>query len=315
MHDSLGMIYSKSNFVNGDKIWFLLKSNSTCTSIDSTYSDTFIVKMNGTIHPKVYIKSDKYNICKKDSVLFDILNNNYPADSSYLWYVNDVYKETNFGKYKYAFSSTSKVYCKVISSLVCRSIDTVKSNIIEVVIKPTLLPTISISYSPTTITSSTPVVFKANSTLTGVYATYIWYQNHVFKQASMYDTFAIIGLHNNDSIYCVMISDTSCLDSPSITSNVLKIKLSSYIHTVNTKYKILPNPIDDILNIEMQNKTSKSTVIEIYNSNFQMIYKDVISPNSDSHQIDFTRFSNGIYTVHLKNENEIFVERVLKINQ
>jgi hypothetical protein len=75
----------------------------------------------------------------------------------------------------------------------------------------------------------------------------------------------------------------------------------------NSTINIFPNPSDDIINIEIEN--IHNGIIEIYNVNGTLIFNKVL--NSESEKIDISSFSSGLYFVKVKQDRNVFVEKVV----
>ena len=78
----------------------------------------------------------------------------------------------------------------------------------------------------------------------------------------------------------------------------------------NYNIKIFPNPVNDFLNINSEN--SKILEILIYNLEGKEMYKNVL--NNFSTTISLSSFRKGIYMIKIKTENEIMIDRIIKID-
>jgi dienelactone hydrolase len=75
-----------------------------------------------------------------------------------------------------------------------------------------------------------------------------------------------------------------------------------------TEIIIYPNPTKDIIKI---NNLSKETVIEVVNSLGQIVFKKTYSNHTEI-EIDFSKYSNGIYYIKVIEENTIVVRKIIK---
>ncbi len=78
------------------------------------------------------------------------------------------------------------------------------------------------------------------------------------------------------------------------------------------KYKkevlyIYPNPSEDIINIEIENKNNAT--IDIYNVSGRMIYNKAL--NSKADKIDISGLSEGIYFVKVRQKNNVRIEKLI----
>jgi hypothetical protein len=98
----------------------------------------------------------------------------------------------------------------------------------KITIGPPSTPAVSISTSTSTICAGGSVFFSSSPTNGGSSPTYQWYKNNV-PIGTNADTFTAMNIGNNDSVWVVMTSSSSCVTSPTAKSNVQKINLSAKI--------------------------------------------------------------------------------------
>jgi len=69
---------------------------------------------------------------------------------------------------------------------------------------------------------------------------------------------------------------------------------------------VFPNPVSDLLTVFFDNTLHKKFVIELINNTGQVVYSEesINKSSTVSKQIDMSRFSSGIYVVHIKTETE-----------
>jgi hypothetical protein len=73
--------------------------------------------------------------------------------------------------------------------------------------------------------------------------------------------------------------------------------------------EIFPNPTKDLINIDLNN--NKYQYLEIYNSNYKLVYKTKIS-NQNKIKINTSFFSKGLYSVKFTKENNYEVHKIIK---
>jgi hypothetical protein len=69
---------------------------------------------------------------------------------------------------------------------------------------------------------------------------------------------------------------------------------------------IYPNPTTGILNIELT--SLQDTEVILYNTNGQIVYDNKINKTS---ALDLSSFANGVYSLHIKNENGILTKKII----
>ncbi len=80
---------------------------------------------------------------------------------------------------------------------------------------------------------------------------------------------------------------------------------------IKSDFSFSPNPSHDYLEINLNNGFTENTVVEFHNEMGQ-ICKTVIL-NHDNSKIELNNLSTGIYFVKIKNRNETFTRKLIKI--
>ena len=79
-----------------------------------------------------------------------------------------------------------------------------------------------------------------------------------------------------------------------------------------TEISIFPNPIQDYVNVCIGN-TKNTSHIEIYDSSNKLVLKTTIDgQNQDEVQINTSKFSSGLYTIKIINDDTITSRRLIK---
>ncbi len=86
-----------------------------------------------------------------------------------------------------------------------------------------------------------------------------------------------------------MEKSTTSISDNSLTSNV----------------SVYPNPVNDVLHVNATNGT-----ISLYNVTGGKIYEETVKTNNN--EIDFSGYSKGIYLLQVKDNDEIFIQKVIK---
>lgn len=127
-----------------------------------------------------------------------------------------------------------------------------------------------------------------------------WYFNNNILNG---DTNQVFAATANGSYYTI-VDSLGCYSEPSNTINIVNIGIDE---NSDIPFRIIPNPVIDILQIESLNANySKAT---IFNSNGEkVIEKDF----SDSSTINVASLSAGIYIIRLQSDSKIIYSRFIK---
>lgn len=109
----------------------------------------------------------------------------------------------------------------------------------------------------------------------------------------------------NNGSYAVIIDNSNCQDTSAcydfVTLDVPNISNDSPII-------FYPNPVKDILSFSLQNNTSKTCNISLYNLNGEIIF----TTNSNKRQINMSQFASGIYVISYRNNEGVFHHKLIK---
>ena len=83
--------------------------------------------------------------------------------------------------------------------------------------------------------------------------------------------------------------------------------IASQNNIVNDAFTIYPNPSKGKFTISLNN--DKEYDLSVYNTLGQLVFsKNITDMNSD---IDLSEFTRGNYTIHLRHEADIFIEKLI----
>ena len=80
----------------------------------------------------------------------------------------------------------------------------------------------------------------------------------------------------------------------------------------NLNFKIYPNPVKDILEIELPESILKSGQLEIFNLNGKKFFSKSINGNTKE-LINVSQFDTGCYIIRINGSNALFVKKFLKL--
>ena len=137
-----------------------------------------------------------------------------------------------------------------------------------------------------------------------------------------------LGRRDRDRINNIRLSDVIklCTKTKDIQRNVFfarscEPKLSEEEPTAESRtnrmtnldleIKIFPNPANHLINVQLDGLVDESIDITIFDNTGRLIRQ--LSLNNSITQIDISRFSPGMYTVRMKTDAEVIVQRFMKI--
>jgi len=223
--------YNLTSPANNDTVTCVLTTTTTCGGTSTITSNKVGLTVIPTTPASVSIVANPGNtICSGTSVAFTGTPTGGGSSPTYQWKVNS----SNVGSGGTSYSSTTlangdTVKCIMTSSAVCPSSTQASSNIIVMVVNPTVTPSITInSASGTTVCSGATVVFNASITNGGSAPTYQWKKNGspVGTNSSNYTA---TGLSTGDVITCQLTSNAPCATTTLANSNSLSITVTPIV--------------------------------------------------------------------------------------
>ena len=136
----------------------------------------------------------------------------------------------------------------------------------------------------------------------GLYFSFFSDAGNFDPQNVTYFTYAITELGNDERSLII----TSSLNDQAIYTNVL-LSNPEFDHFSLSLY---PNPATDFIVIDLKNKKTENTKVEIYNE-LGIICKSV-NLNSEG-KIDTKDLTSGVYFVKIKMDNELITKKMLKM--
>jgi hypothetical protein len=75
--------------------------------------------------------------------------------------------------------------------------------------------------------------------------------------------------------------------------------------------RFFPNPVENILNLEILNRMEGEIKITVIDINGQTVYSQPITNNVDN-TIDFSRFVSGVYIVIIASKDSVRTNKIIK---
>jgi gliding motility-associated-like protein len=203
---------------------------ATCGAVQETWAGTngnydmyMAMFSETTVNPSVSVtisSTSAGSVCAGAPATFTALVLNAGTNPTYQWKVNGVNAGTNLP----AFTTSSlnngdQVSCTVTSNSPCLTNPSATSNIITIMISPSVVPSVSISSSPTgSICLGAPVIFTATPINGGPAPTYQWKINGN-NAGTNNPVFSTTSLLSADIVSCEMTNLSSCNPITTATSN------------------------------------------------------------------------------------------------
>lgn len=213
---SSGIIYPQTIAV--DKEGNLFTNNTTIANI------YFVEKDN----PEVSITTPSLQVCANSNVVFTASVSNTGVESfQYQWKKNGMVVGTNSPAYSdNTINNNDIISCELvgISSCFVESSDS-----LQMVITPSQPLSISITASVNAVCKGGAVLFHATGSAPNSTTSFQWKKNGI-NVGTNSNTYSATNLNNGDVIHCAITSTSSCLSTPTATSN-------------NIVVTVLPDPV------------------------------------------------------------------------
>jgi hypothetical protein len=177
----------------------------------------------------VSISSSTIDKCPGTPVTFIAVPTNGGASPVYQWQINGV--NTGTGAFTFVASTLKKgdsVKVIMTSALACVTGSPATSNTIVMDVLPSLTATVNISANATAICPGGSVTFVAKATNAGPQPEFDWLVNGIATGINS-DIFTTTSLKNNDSVKCVLMSNSPCMGNSKVTSNSITVIAGSAV--------------------------------------------------------------------------------------
>jgi len=210
---------------------------ASCNAIQKTWGgsdDMFVAMFSETSTAKsvsaAIVVSNNGTICAGIPTTFNVEVLNGGTNPTYQWLVNGVVAGTNSPVFTTnSLNDADKVSCTVTSNSPCINNPIANSNVITVMISPSVVPAVSITSTVAgSICPGTPVAFAATPSNGGSNPSYQWKinGNNAGTNSSVFTTSA---LADGDVVRCEMTNLSSCNAITTALSNNLTINVSATV--------------------------------------------------------------------------------------
>ena len=232
--------------VNGDIVTCELTSTAACATPDTAISTAIAMTVNPVMPPTVSITAAPgFTVCAGSPVTYTATATEGGTAPTYQWTVNGMPTGTG-STYTYTPANGDIVSCVLTSDAPCAS-PTTGADTIHMTVEPDVTPAVTITATPgTTVTiPGETITFHTTVTNGGPSPTYQWEINGIAVPGATSPTLAIDTFTANDSVSCIVTSNTACAATPTATSNKIDIQVSLGINqfaATAMDIKLIPNP-------------------------------------------------------------------------
>ncbi|MBS1623091.1 MAG: T9SS type A sorting domain-containing protein, partial [Bacteroidetes bacterium] len=220
--------FTTSTLANNAQVTCVLTSNATCASPASATSAAITMTVTGSIAPSVTVSASSTSICAGQSATFTATPANGGATPTYQWYVNGTPQGGTSTFTSGSLSNNDTIRVVMTSSSGCASPASATSAPTVMTVNPVIAPTVSISSTATSICSGTQVTFTATAINAGTNPSYQWKVNGTNAGGNS-ATYISSALANNDTVYCIVTSASSCASPNNATSNRIGMTVTPYV--------------------------------------------------------------------------------------
>lgn len=273
--------FTTTTLNNGDTVQVILNSSLSCASPTSAASNYIIMTIIPVDTPKVTanITAGSNPGCKDSLLTFSASSTFLGNNPQYTWFVNGAIAGAGT-----TFSSTILLTGDVLTLRAfttapgCRTSDTVYT-------------TVNIIRYPA---PATPIISFINSQLVSNITGVQW-----FGPTGLIPGATSVSYHPlvTGTYYCVG-NNNGCFSSPSNKLTVSLLSIGSY--TLNN-VSISPNPTKGIVTIDWGARNTSATIV-LYNTLGQELLRSNVIDASRK-EIDLSSFANGVYYVHVSENN------------
>jgi hypothetical protein len=217
------------------------------TNSCGTATATQTVRVDSTVTPAITISVTPTGaVCAGDTVTFSSTITNGGSTPAYDWKLFGTSTGATNSTYTFVPALGDVISCVLTSTATCPIAATTTSSGITMAVNPSVTPTISITATTDSITTTGQfVTFYATATYGGSATTFQWYVNGTAVAGATNASYSL-GVVHDISVYCIMTSNAPCATSGTATSNI-KTVAADYldVRSVSTTLGgivVAPNP-------------------------------------------------------------------------
>ncbi len=219
-------VFGATNLVDGDLVTCYLTSDAVCADPTPAMSNSLTMVVKNTVTPSVTI-SGTQPICSGQDAEFTATAVNGGLFPAFQWKKNGIPVGPNSATFITRDLVTSDVIaCVLTSSRECVTNPVTFSNALDLVVTPTVVPTIQISASPSTaVGMNSQIYFSSTVTNGGNAPVYEWRRNGGVTGRG--NAFASTTLVDGDQITATVFTNATCAAPLSATSNTITVSIDN----------------------------------------------------------------------------------------
>jgi hypothetical protein len=275
-----GSTYTSASFGNGDIISVTLTSNAACATTATATATPVTLRITPSVTPGISVNSlPEATICRGTNVDFFTTSNGGGTAPTYQWYKNGILIPGATGPTysNNGFDNNDTIHVVMSSNAVCATTPLTSSNKAIVHVVDKLVPSVSISVSPSdVIVPGQPVTFTASQSNGGATPDFQWMRNGVIIPFATGATYTSSSLQPNDNISVRMVSYLSCVSPKTGTSNIIVMHGSALSVPGTTAVGgmiLYPNPSNGVLNVRGDAVVRGGLRMEVLNTVGQVMHR------------------------------------------
>jgi hypothetical protein len=90
-------------------------------------------------------------------------------------------------------------------------------------------------------------------------------------------------------------SDNAVITSGFLQSRITITGIEDFMNNENYSIKVFPNPVKDILNIELNQNRQNKIIFKLYSTEGKLLNSKIIESEDKQIELDFTGYNSGLY--------------------
>ena len=214
---------------NGDNVKATLFSDASCATNNPASSNIITMGVTDQLVVSVQITADQNPVCEGILVNYAATQTNGGSNPVYAWFVNGVQiaGETGPG-FSYAPVNNDEVHATLLSDEPCATNNPAISNLIFMVVNPSVEVDVSITANQNPVCEGTQVIFTAIPVNGGTNPVYAWFVNGIQISGQTGASYQYIPA-NGDQVYATLQSDVECATGNPAVSNAVTMTVNELL--------------------------------------------------------------------------------------
>jgi hypothetical protein len=215
-------------------------SNEACATETTVSSSILNIALAENLIASVTISPSSSGICSGENVIFNAFTENGGINPSYQWTKNGNSVGSNSPQYASSIlQNGDMIACTMISSSNCVAAAVAESNVIEMTVTPSVVPSVSINTVTNVVCENETVLFISSGQNAGEDPSIQWLVNGEIQGDG--SSFILTNPQDQDHVFCLMTSSEVCATLEEVSSNEITVEVlpmvqpSVTISTVETE--------------------------------------------------------------------------------